>query len=227
MSNYTIQLRFICETLAGLDSSTSDYTEVINNSFNKLFDNDIKCYDENYTGVLLKKIINHYYFREVSAESMGQFRFYLNQKMREILPRYNELYKLQAQINNEFIDVSENETVSGNSETVSNSENVSRGTQENTMKDTSKFSDTPQNLLSNVENNRYLTTVNIDDTTNSNTNESTDTSTGTATATNETTRNKNVRTTNQIEIYNKYEKMYNNIDLDIINELEELFLQVW
>lgn len=227
MSNYTIQLRFICETLAGLDSSTSDYTEVINNSFNKLFDNDIKCYDENYTAVLLKKIINHYYFREVSAESMGQFRFYLNQKMHEIMPRYNKLYKLQAQINNEFIDVSENETVSGNSETVSNSENVSRGTQENTMRDTSKFSDTPQNLLSNVENNRYLTTINIDDTTNSNTNESADTSTGTATVTNETTRNKNVRTTNQIEIYNKYEKMYNNIDLDIINELEELFLQVW
>lgn len=227
MSNYTIQLRFICETLAGLDSSTSDYTEVINNCYDKLFDNDIKCYDDNYTSVLLKKIINHYYFREVSAESMGQFRFYLNQKMREIMPRYNELYKLQGQINNEFIDISENETVSGNSESTSNSENVSRGTQENTMKDTSKFSDTPQNLLSNAENNRYLTTINIDDTTNSNTNESTDTNTGTATATNTSTRNKNVRTTNEIEIYNKYQKMYNNIDLDIINELEELFLQVW
>lgn len=227
MSNYTIQLRFICETLCGLKSSTSDYTEVIENSYTKLFDSDIQCYNANYTSTLLKKIINHFYFREVSAETMGQFRFYLNQKMREIMPRYNELYKLQSEINNEFIDVTESETVTGNSETSSNSENVSRGTQENTLKDVSKFSDTPQNLLSNVENGRYLTTVNIDDTTNSNTNESTDTSTGTASATNTSTRNKNVRTTNQIEIYNKYQKMYNNIDLDIINDLEELFLQVW
>lgn len=227
MSSYTIQLRFICETMAGLDSSTSDYTEVIENSYTKLFDKDIQCYNPSYTSVLLKKIINHFYFREVSAETMGQFRFYLNQKMHEILPRYNELYKLQSEINNEFIDVSESETVTGNSETSSNSENVSRGTQENNLKDVSKFSDTPQNLLSNVENGRYLTTVNIDDTTNTNTNESTDTSTGTASATNTTIRNKNVRTANQIEIYNKYEKMYNNIDLDIINELEELFLQVW
>lgn len=227
MSSYTIQLRFICETISGLENSASDYTEVIENSYNKLFDSDIQCYNPNYTSVLLKKIINHFYFREVSAETMGQFRFYLNQKMHEIMPRYNELYKLQSEINNEFIDVSESETVTGNSETSSNSENVSRGTQENTLKDVSKFSDTPQNLLTNAENGRYLTTVNIDDTTNSNTNESTDTSTGTASATNTSTRNKNVRTTNEIEIYNKYEKMYNNIDLDIINELEELFLQVW
>lgn len=227
MSSYTIQLRFICETISGLKNSSSDYTEVIENSYTKLFDSDIQCYNPNYTSVLLKKILNHFYFREVSAETMGQFRFYLNQKMREIIPRYNELYKLQSEINNEFIDVAESETVTGNSETSSNSENVSRGTQENTLKDVSKFSDTPQNLLSNTESGRYLTTVNIDDTTNSNTNESTDTSTGTTSATNTSARNKNVRTTNQIEIYNKYEKMYNNIDLDIINDLEELFLQVW
>src|SRR5690349_23681117 len=50
-------------------------------------------FDEAYRPKLNKKIIEHYMMYEIGQETMGQFRFALNRKMREIMPYYNQLYK--------------------------------------------------------------------------------------------------------------------------------------
>jgi len=231
MSEYSIQLRYVCESVSGLSESVcavTDINSVIATAITKLIDNDIMFKDADYTKALLKKIFTHYYFREIGAETPAMFRFYLNSKLREIMPYYNKLYKLQDEmIDKEFIDEATKEHSVNNYSTDSNSTSTNQSTTNNTTNSVSKFSDTPQNMLSNVIDNKYLTTANIDDVTANGGGTSSGNTTNHATSSNINDATKDNRNRNMIDIYNDYKMLYNNIDLDIINQLEELFMQVW
>lgn len=93
MSVYTTEVRYICEYEAGLLESTgyNDVDLVISKSWNKIFSN-FPIFDENYREFLCTKILQHYYTREICAETASLWKFWLNQKMREIMPYYNKLY---------------------------------------------------------------------------------------------------------------------------------------
>lgn len=107
MSVYTTQLRFICEQYAGRTES-ADYKEtpaVIAAARPKLFDFSYPLYDASYKGALETKIINHYYFREIGAETAAQFKFMLARTLNEIMPYYNQLYKTADLEFNPFYDV--------------------------------------------------------------------------------------------------------------------------
>lgn len=106
MSVYTTQLRYVCERLAGRTESAS-YTEtpaVIAAARPKLFDFEYPIYDRAYKPVLENKIINHFYFREIGAETVGQFKFMLARTMNEIMPAYNGLYRSADMSYNPFYD---------------------------------------------------------------------------------------------------------------------------
>lgn len=95
MSKYTTELRFICETSAGLTDSEG-YTStrnIIEKSRAKIFDFDYPIFDENYRSVLETKIIKHYYTREIAAETVGLWKLWLDERMNNIMPYYNQLYK--------------------------------------------------------------------------------------------------------------------------------------
>lgn len=96
MSKYTTEVRFICETEAGLTESVgySKVDEVLDKSWDKIFDaGDWDMYDEEYRPILCKKILKHFYTREIGAETAGLWKLWLNQRMAEIMPYYNQLYK--------------------------------------------------------------------------------------------------------------------------------------
>ena len=96
MSKYTTEVRFICETEAGLTESVgySKVDEVLDKSWDKIFDaGDWDIYDEEYRPILCKKILKHFYTREIGAETAGLWKMWLNQRMAEIMPYYNQLYK--------------------------------------------------------------------------------------------------------------------------------------
>lgn len=96
MSKYTTEVRFICETEAGLTESVgySKVDEVLDKSWDKIFDSgDWEIYDEEYRPILCKKILKHFYTREIGAETAGLWKLWLNQRMTEIMPYYNQLYK--------------------------------------------------------------------------------------------------------------------------------------
>ena len=96
MSKYTTEVRFICEAEAGLSESVgySKVDEVLNKSWDKIFDSgDWEIYDEEYRPILCKKILKHFYTREIGAETAGLWKLWLNQRMSEIMPYYNQLYK--------------------------------------------------------------------------------------------------------------------------------------
>lgn len=54
---------------------------------------DYPIFDEAYRNVLNQKIINHYYFREIGLETAALFKWFLNTRMMEIMPYYNQLYE--------------------------------------------------------------------------------------------------------------------------------------
>lgn len=58
-----------------------------------IFNGSFPIFDEGYRLPLECKILRHYYFREFSADTDEQFKFYLITRLREIMPRYNQLYK--------------------------------------------------------------------------------------------------------------------------------------
>ena len=99
MGKYTTEVRYICETYAGLDESVGydSIDEVIDKSYLKIFNNDkipmYKNETEAHRAGLLKKILLHYYTREIGYETVGLWKLKLNQKMIEIMPYYNQLYE--------------------------------------------------------------------------------------------------------------------------------------
>lgn len=99
MSKYTTEVRYICESYAGLEDSVGydSIDEVIEKSYLKIFQNDkipmFKGEENAHRALLLKKILLHYYSREIGYETVGLWKLKLNQKLIEIMPYYNQLYE--------------------------------------------------------------------------------------------------------------------------------------
>ena len=96
MSKYTTEVRFICESYAGL-TEQGDYNDVdtvVTNAIPKIFDVDnIPVEVPEHKTLLFKKILLHYYQREIGFETVGLWKLYLNNKLKEIMPYYNQLYR--------------------------------------------------------------------------------------------------------------------------------------
>lgn len=107
MSKYTTEVRFICETSAGLVESTgyNKIDEVIASALPKIFDFDFPIFDETYRSVLETKILKHYYTREIGEETVGLWKLRLNTRLNEIMPYYNKLYKSELLDFNPLYDV--------------------------------------------------------------------------------------------------------------------------
>lgn len=107
MSKYTTEVRFICEEAAGLVSSVGylRVNDVINTALPKVFNFDFPIFDEAYRPILEKKILKHYYTREIGLETVGLWKLFLDTKLNEIMPYYNQLYKSELISFNPMYDV--------------------------------------------------------------------------------------------------------------------------
>ena len=208
MSKYTTEVRFICESKSGLENSKGcdDVDEILNNSWNKIFTTKTEIFDENYRAVICKKILKHYYLREICSETVGIWKLWLNTRLEEILPYYNQLYKSALLEFNPLYDVNitrshnrtidENKTENGTSTETSTDKNTGSGTRDNTTSGTNKnsdtssvtdngssnskdlYSDTPQGALTGIETETYLTNARKITNTDSSTSESTNSGNG-------------------------------------------------
>ena len=95
MAVFTTQLRSICEFLADETESKplGNVNAIIEKARVKIFDFNYDLYDETYKPVLERKILRHFYMQEIGLETYGLWKFHLENKLNEILPYYNELYK--------------------------------------------------------------------------------------------------------------------------------------
>ena len=264
MSKYTTEVRFICENYAGLDESVGyeRVDEVINKARTKIFDFDYPIFDEAYRPVLEKKILVHYYTREIGLETYGLWKLKLDTKLNEIMPYYNQLYRSELLEFNPLYNFNitrdhntkfDSKRTTGNdvssSETINNTENTRNTT--NTTKTTDNthrdlYSDTPQGAMYNIEleENKYLTNArkvtddNIDDLTSTDTGNTTGNRQSSSRITSDGDDDFNSTEDYLEHVYGfegkdaselllKYRQTFLNIDMQVIEELEELFFQLW
>lgn len=270
MSKYTTEVRFICETASGLSESKgyTDVETIITNAIPKIFTFSFPIFDENYRTVLEKKILKHFYTREICEETVGLWKLRLDTKLNEIMPYYNKLYKSELLEFNPLYTANltrtkktdydskrnENENINDttNNKGTTNSTNEStiNGTESGTTSNTGTdlYSDTPQGSLTGVKSETYLT--NARKTTDNGTTSSTTSNTSNATESITSTENNTYdrvrgntdaltstedyletvigfEGTNASELIMKYRETFINIDVMILNELEDLFFQLW
>lgn len=261
MAVYTVQVRTLIEN--HFDLGLKDYP----------------LFDENYRAALNGKILGHYYFREIGFETAGLFKFYLNQKMSEIMPYYNQLYKSELLEFNPFYNVdhslksdkantlnssrADSTQTHGDSENTQTATGITNDTNSSTATNTSQqsnadknvHSDTPQGLLGidSIDNEVYASTADIG----KNSSESTANSVGNSlhNSVNQNTQSgsnsndmsmQSAGNTMQNGIENyishvigkegtetysemlmKFRDTFLNIDMMIINELKDLFMNVY
>lgn len=219
MSNYTTQVRFICETYANLNESSNsgDVDSVIELSMDKVFDFEYPIFDESYRRVLQKKILKHYYTREICAETVGLWKLWLNTRLNEIMPYYNKLYETEQLKFNPLHDVDITRTHSGTGSNTGNSKSISDGTTWD------KFSATPQGDVVGLENDEYLTSA-TKNTNNNKIESNTRIHTTDEYVERVTGKQGGISYTSMIK---GYRDILINIDTKIIGELSDLFMQIW
>lgn len=247
MSKYTTEVRFICESKSGLSESKGfgSVDEVLNSSWDKIFTSKVSFFDEEYRGVLCKKILKHYYLREIGCETVGIWLLWMNTKLEEIMPYYNKLYESELIKFNPMYDVdwnrkgnkTGNESGSGSRSTSGNNSgtNTQSGTSSNTRKDL--YSDTPQGALTGVESETYLTNARkVSDSGETGVNVSTSGSYEDS----ESSSNNVDTTENYVEsvsgkqgtgsyskMLNEFRETFLNIDMQVIEEFAEMFMELW
>lgn len=107
MSKYTTEVRFICETEAGLTESTgfNDVLDVITTAAPNIFNFTWPIFDETYRLPLEIKILRHFYTREICEETVGLWKLRLNDRLNMIMPYYNQLYASELIQFNPLYDV--------------------------------------------------------------------------------------------------------------------------
>ena len=254
MSKYTTEVRYICESAVGLQESVGykNVKDILIQAAPKVFDFDFPIFDEAYRLALEIKILRHYYTREICAETVGLWKLWLEDKLNMIMPYYNQLYKSALLEFNPFYDVDitrdhkrevEGET---SNEQVEDATVVDDGESTTTSSGNSwdLYSDTPQGGLTGLIDdddpltvNNYLTNARRNIDSNSSTTESDNTQTTDRTVNNDGTYAntedylEHIKgkqgTVSYSKMLEEYRKTFLNIDKMVVDELADLFFNLW
>lgn len=187
-------------------------------------------------------ILNHYLMRRINFDTVTAFRIQLNVKLNEIMPLYNKFF--DALENWEIFNDGEKIVRSGTDDTTSNKNDNTTNTTTNTLNNKSntntqditdkRFSDMPQNRLSDIRDGNYVTSYTYDNIKNNSEDVSTSdgTSKGTTNNKSESVDNKKYTETitktpaDKISIYKELQENIQSIYTMIFKELDVLFYQV-
>lgn len=224
---------------------TVELGSLVSNGFD-LGLHDYPIFDEAYREPLNGKIIEHYWFREIGLETPGLFKRFLNRKMNEIMPYYNQLYESTLKKFDPYVNYDLHTTGTTNSDhkeqrNTAHNETVStdaKSTTDSSTDGTSRtlVSQTPQMQLSGHED--YAS--NITDTASNTTAKGGGTQTSTANTTLDDLMSMNAQ--NMDEYVTKvsgltgitnsnalmqFRETFINTDMLVIDELQELFMGIY
>ena len=171
-----------------------------------LFDFDYPL-DAEYKASFEENFLSHYMFRRIGYETYMSFKIHLKNKLNEIMDKYNAMFDEFSNL--DFLGVNETHTRNISGSSSSQSSGTSGTTSDN------RYSDTPENQLTDVQNGTYLT----DYTYNSQTGSSSASASGTSSSTETITIHRGDST----DEYLKYQNKINNIYTMIYKELDSLF----
>jgi len=159
-------------------------------------------------------ILNHFLMRRIGYETVTAFKIALNVKLNEIMPMYNKLFE---SIENWQI-FNDGETI----KRITNDNRTSSSTTNTTSNNTSdrRFSDTPQNKISEVQSGEYVSDYNYD--------RDTGNATGKSDITDKTNTDEIITRTpsDKMKLYNEFLKNRQNIYTMIFKDLDSLFYQL-
>lgn len=251
LANYTTEIKTICENYSGYNhfAGGASVNDIIEKSRTKIFDFNFPIFDENYRSVLETKILKHFYTREIGLETVSLWKLKLETKLNEIMPYYNQLYKSTLLEFNPFydVDITRKHNVRSDGTRNETNENKNQKQNQSTNKTNSNgnstdwtlYSDTPQGAVTGIENETYLTNATKE--TNQNANEvntiSNDSSIDSYNGKTDSVI-KNVEdyletvkgkqgTQDYSTLLLKYRETFLNIDMQVIEELNDLFFNLW
>lgn len=192
---------------------------LINNKFNFGLDN-YPIFNESYRETLNNNILNYYYESEIGFETAELFKFYLNNTMQLIMPKYNEMYKAQEKA---LLDILGNvdlyeESTRENKNKVNTTSNSNSATK-------NLFQDTPQGQLdfTELENQKWATNYTMNKSQIGDESESL--------GNNNEDYERHIHGNNgnkyNIELLDDIKNKLLNIDMLIINELSDLFMGIY
>ena len=172
-----------------------------------------------------KKFFDKYFDREIYCKNPFVFRRALLGKLNLIMPYYKQIYQteLEAKNINFLLNKDLKEEFIRDIENSAEGSATSTGT--TTGESTNIFSDTPEGQVSNIEkfmSNGTINKANDSTQTNSNSN-----STGKTTEKTSFLSQGNIGVTSSAELLEKWRSVIINIDELILNELEDLFLDIY
>lgn len=160
MSKYTTQVRWIIEN-ATSGSSELPISQKIELACPIIFNFTFPIWDENYRPILEKKILMHYFNKEIGLETVGLWKLYLEERLNLIMPYYNNLYATTVKDYDYLSDTkieetytankiqNENANFSGNTDLTGNTTEDFTGKVQDTGKDT--FTGTGTNTTDNTQ----------------------------------------------------------------------------
>lgn len=167
-------------------------------------------------------ILNHYLMRRINYDTVALFQIMLQNKLSEILPKYNMLWdSLNGWDIFKSGTTTREYTDNTSSSNTGNNTGENRGTT-NTVNNTG-YSDTPQSNIADINSSEYLTeyTHNLVDNTITN---NTSTTTSNSGKSNKTINEVVTRTAdNELDLIIKFQTEYNNIWRMLYNDLDCLF----
>ena len=246
MSKHTVELRHIirnAEVMAHGQYTDFQYTDA---TWRALGLDSYPIYDESHRVELNSKICDHFYMREIGAETVPMFKLFLRRTMNEIMPYYNELYKAATYLTDPLDEIDMKYTEgwgeSGTDNLTSNStsKNTTNGTVNTDSQSSSMFSDTPMSMVQDdggtlLENGQYATNTTFDKSSTDQTSESTTNGTADRTDKRDTSnagsrdRTEKGHRKSQAELIMEWRRAILNVDDMILSdsELNDCFMLVY
>lgn len=212
----------------------NDYNTRVTLTIDDMIRNGVKIWDFDYPSYYKgqdktdfeQKVLDHYRFRQIGQETVGRFLHYFRSKIREIMPYYIQLYEsvdLYKSIEDPFesYSLTEEYTRKNSSKAVTKSTNRF-DTTENTEH---RHSDTPQGSIDNLD--KYVSDASRGSNT-SGSEGANDTSTdGSGLEEYTLKRYGNIGVQPLGQELRVLRESFLNIDVQIIDELKDLFLKVY
>lgn len=177
MSKYTTQVRFICESKAGIVEPYTNvpYSEIIERARPKIFNFNYPIWNENKRKELETNILKHFYTNEIGAETFGLWQIRLDDWMNSHMPFYNPLFEaldkqyemfltddftITSDESTEHHDVNtEDRTKNSNIKTNGSNSSNYNSNSSNNEESTAIHTDTPQGSLDNFLAGKYMSSA--------------------------------------------------------------------
>lgn len=166
------------------------YNEIIADTYGNVLPDDFPVWSTGSTADIKKAILRHYWIREIGMETVGQWKYYIQTRLQEIMPWYVDLHARLDDAASIFlnqlddstdtfthghileksgkdtrtVDNIVNDTGSRNVDTTDTGTVDNNGTNDTHAEEL--YSDTPQNGLNNVIQGKYLTSAQVNSNTN-------------------------------------------------------------